>query len=311
MRHLWDYYKKQTFFYKNRKNIKIYDCFLFFNENDLLETRLNELYSVVDYFVIFESCFTFTKKSKGFLLDIERFKKFKDKIIYIQNSDFIKSPNPWQFEYYQRNKIIDSIKEANIDDMIILSDLDEIPRKDKIIQAFYDIYNLDKHYIKLKLKNYHYALNNEMNENADWIGPVISKKKYINSMQEFRHAKDYHLIDNAGWHYSFLSSPEDIIFKMKSYSHKEHDRWPNNDINFIKQRINDGKSHFGNQEHTFRIVELNKKNCPKYVLKNIKKYDKLIFKHEKTSIWSQIVNLYNQKICQVKKYTLGLRNKSS
>ena len=97
------------FWYKNKKNIKIYDCFLFFNENDILEIRLNELSEIVDYFVIVESQYTFAKKNKEFNFDIKRFEKFKDKIIYIQNNEFLRSPNPWDTEKQQRNKLIEGL----------------------------------------------------------------------------------------------------------------------------------------------------------------------------------------------------------
>ena len=312
-----DFLKKKYFYLKNKKYYKIYDCFLFFNENDLLEIRLNELSEVVDYFVVVESQHTFTKKNKEFNFDIKRFEKFKDKIIYIQNKDFLKSPNPWDTEKQQRNKLIEGLNlpyfpiNACDNDLIILSDLDEIPKASKIIEAFYLIYQDNKKYIKFNLKNYHYALNNELLEPNEWIGPICSKRKNINNMQDFRHIKEYIKIDNAGWHYSFVNNIENIIAKMNAYSHQEYNKWPNNDSQFVKERIKSGHSHLGHSENIFRKVKLNNKNCPKYVLKNKKKYDKLIFKYEESSIWRKIMSIYNNEICKLQKYTLGIRNKSS
>jgi len=312
-----DFFKKRYFYLKNKKNIKIYDCFLFFNENDILEIRLNELSEVVDYFVIVESQHTFTKRDKEFNFDIKRFEKFKDKIIYIQNREFIKSPNPWDTEKQQRNKLIEGLNLPYLainscdEDLIILSDLDEIPKANKIIEAFYLIYNNNQKYIKLNLKNYHYALNNQLIEPNEWIGPVCSKRKHITNMQDFRHIKEYLKLDNAGWHYSFVSSIDNVMKKMNAYSHQEYNKSPNNDLEFAKQRINSGQSHFGHSESIFKKVKLNSKNCPKYVLKNKKKYDKLIFKHENPTFWNKIVSIYHNEICKLKKYTLGLRDKSS
>lgn len=306
---------KQKFFlykFKKKLNVKIYDCFLFFNENDLLEIRLNELYKIVDYFVIFECNSSFQKKEKGFLLDLNRFEKFKNKIIYIKNTSFIRSPDPWQFETHQRNEIISGLINANKEDMIVLSDLDEIPKRKAIIESFYNIYKNNKKYIKLELTNFRYAFNNILNNNVESLGPIVTKKENISSMQELRAQKvsDF-IVKDGGWHYSFLCSPEDIIFKLNSYSHKEYNKWPNNDINFVKQRINNGQSNFGHEEQAFNRIFLNRRNCPKYVLKNKKKYAMLIFKNEKASIWAQIKHLYNTQICKIKKYTLGLRSKSS
>ena len=307
-----DDFSRRYFWYKNKKNIKIYDCFLFFNENDLLEIRLNELYKVVDYFVIFESNMTFNKKDKGFLLDEKRFEKFKNKIIYLKNLDSVRSPDPWTFETFQRNKIIDGLVLAKNEDMIILSDLDEIPKRESVIKAFYDIYKNDCKYIRLELANFRYALNNICKNNSKSISPIITKKENIRSMQELRIKQKADLIiEDGGWHYSFVASPELISFKIASYSHKEYNKWPNNDIEFIKKRIDAGQSNFAHEEATFKKVELNKQNCPKYVLKNKKKYDNIIFKHEEPTIWNKIMSIYHNEICRLQKYTLGLRNKSS
>ena len=315
--HICDFFKKRYFYLKNKKNIKIYDCFLFFNENDLLEIRLNELSEVVDYFVIVESQHTFTKKDKEFNFDKKRFEKFKDKIIYIQNREFIKSPNPWDTEKQQRNKLIEGLNlpylaiNSSDEDLIILSDLDEIPKASKLIEAFYLIYKNNEKYIKFNLKNYHYGLNNKLVEPNEWIGPICSKRKDVNNMQDFRHIKEYLKLDNAGWHYSFVNDMNNIITKMNAYSHQEYNKSPNNNLEFIKERIKFGHSHFGHSESIFKKIKLNSKNCPKYVLKNKKKYDRLIFKYEESTIWSKIVSIYYNEICKLQKYTLGIRDKSS
>ena len=290
---------------------------MFFNENDLLEIRLNELNNVVDYFVILESQYTFTKKDKPFNLDLKRFEKFKHKIIYIQDKDFIRSPNPWDTEKYQRNKLIEGVNlpylpiSASNEDLIILSDLDEIPKSSKIIEAFYLIYKNNQKYIKFNLKNYHYALNNKMTEPNNLLGPGCTKRKNINTMQDLRKINEYILLEDSGWHYSFVNSLENIINKMQAYSHQEVNKSPNNELKFIKERIETGHGHFVNSGEIFKIVKLNSKNCPKYVLKNKKKYDKLIFKHEESTIWSKIMSIYYNEICKLQKYTLGLRDKSS
>lgn len=312
MRQIWDLYKKKLFYYKNKYKVKIYDCFLFFNENDLLEIRLNELDKVVDYFVIVESNFTFSKKTKGFNLDLKRFEKFKDKIIYIQDNVFLKSPNPWKAEKHQRNELIKGLKNAKDNDLVLLTDLDEIPRQEKIIEAFYIINYLNRKYVRLGMENYFYAFNNKCKNCALNYAPIFTTKQNITSMQDLRKvSKEYVNIPNAGWHYSFLCSFEDMIKKIDSYSHQEANKPPNNDIKFIEARIKDGKSNYSYCEEEFQIVKLNRKNCSKYLLKSQEKYAKLIFGYEKTTFWSQVMYLYNQKVCQVKKYTLGLRNKSS
>jgi beta-1,4-mannosyl-glycoprotein beta-1,4-N-acetylglucosaminyltransferase len=310
-------FEVNKFFFKNKNKYKIYDCFLFLNENDLLEIRLNELSDVVDYFIIVESKLTFTKHAKPFNFDIQRFAKFKDQIIYIQDEQYIKSPNPWETEKYQRNKLIEGLNlpyldiKASQQDLIILSDLDEIPKKESIKDVFFEIYKNNKKYVKLNLKSFRYAINNQMITDQEWAGPTCTKRIDISTMQELRKENNAFYIKNSGWHYSWMGNPEDIIYKLRSYSHKENDKWPNNDVSFIKERISKGYSCLGHEECLFKIIDLNKKNCSKYVLKNKEKYDKLIFKHEKSSIWAQITSLYHKKVCEIKEYSLGIRNKSS
>lgn len=111
----------------------IYDCFTFYNELDLLEIRLNELNSEVDYFVIVEATRTQTgnKKKLYFELNKKRYAKFKSKIIHIIIKDMpnIKYNSAWVLENYQRNQIIKGLNKCDLKDIIFISDLDEIPNK--------------------------------------------------------------------------------------------------------------------------------------------------------------------------------------
>ena len=119
----------------------IYDCFTFFNELDLLEIRLNTLDKVVDKFVLVESIYTFQNNNKELFFDNNksRFLKFKDKIIHIVveelpdnlTGDYYDS---WKIEYYQRNAISIGLKSAKLNDVIIISDLDEIPKPELILK---------------------------------------------------------------------------------------------------------------------------------------------------------------------------------
>src|SRR5262249_51252156 len=106
---------------------KIYDCFLFFNELELLEGRLNELYDHVDKFVLVESTETFRGNSKLLYYEDtrERFRKFADKIIHIQVKERIDTQNPWEREFYQRGQIMRGLSECLADDIVLISDADE------------------------------------------------------------------------------------------------------------------------------------------------------------------------------------------
>lgn len=115
---------------------KIIDCFTFFNEIDLLEVRIKYLYEIVDFFIIIESNITFTgnQKRMNFEYNKDRFKKYSDKIIYCSLDMAMinfNSNSPWEKEIFQRNSLKSPILNLNLDynDMILISDIDEIPNK--------------------------------------------------------------------------------------------------------------------------------------------------------------------------------------
>src|SRR6185312_15373656 len=115
----------------------IYDCFMFFNELELLELRLHELSGVVDKFVLVETTVTFTNKPKSLIFqeNLSRFKKFQDKIIHIVVDDMPKSSNPWTLEKFQRDAIRRGLNDCRPDDVVLVSDVDEIPRAKTLVEA--------------------------------------------------------------------------------------------------------------------------------------------------------------------------------
>ena len=133
--------------------MKIYDCFLYFDEDFLVDIRFNILNEFVDYFVIIEGSKTWQNNYKGFNFDISKFQKFKDKIIYLKAETLPEGENPWLRENFQRNYIFEGIKSANDNDIIIISDLDEIPNPEKI-----KLFNKKK-YAVFKQKHFYYKIN--------------------------------------------------------------------------------------------------------------------------------------------------------
>ena len=130
--------------------MKIYDCFTYFDEDLLLDFRLNYLNSYVHKFVIVECFYSHRGIKKGFNFNINKFKSFKEKIIYIKvknkpkNLNSIKKSdninlknekhilNGYIWDHFQRNKIMDGLKHCNENDIIMISDLDEIPNLENV-----------------------------------------------------------------------------------------------------------------------------------------------------------------------------------
>ena len=136
----------------------IYDCFTFFNELDLLEIRLNTLNAVVDKFVLVEATLTHQGKPKPLYFDENKakFESFSDKIIHIIVDKYPENTNDdaWIYERYQRNMIKEGLTNCKPDDVIIVSDIDEIPNPSKITE-----YKNKKGIKVFKQKMYYYFLN--------------------------------------------------------------------------------------------------------------------------------------------------------
>ena len=119
--------------------MKIYDCFTFFNELDLLKMRLNILNDYVDFFVLVESNKTHSGKSKDLIFEQNKnqFADFSNKIIHVIVDDMpeLKDTNRWILENFQRNAIMRGLSKCDAGDIIFISDLDEIPNPTKIEQA--------------------------------------------------------------------------------------------------------------------------------------------------------------------------------
>jgi len=230
--------------------MKIFDCFMFYDEEVLLDIRLNILDKYVDYFIIVESKFFHNGEKRSLKFNIERFNKFKDKIIYIihekepsgilkldqKDNESIKSHklifNAHLRENDQRNHISQGLTKAADDDLILISDLDEIPNfnslnlskvKNQIIifqqEIFYYKFNRylpnftwhgTKACKKKKLLNPQWLRNIKNKTFSFWrIDTFFSKKKYINKI----------FISNGGWHFSNIKNADDIELKLKSYLH--------------------------------------------------------------------------------------------
>ena len=263
----------------------IYDCFQYFNEDHIVDLRMNILDKYVDYFVISESTKNHQGKEKKINFRIENFPKFKNKIKFIiadysdkVNFDkHIGGESP--IEQHQRNHLIEGIKNAASDDLIILSDSDEIPDLEKLKDI-----KKNKKFIAFSQKMYTYKLNIQNLDESNWIGSRITKKKYLTSMQELRNLKfkkypfwridkiNYQIL-NGGWHFSYLQTPEQILNKIKSFSHGEYNN-ENLNLKNIEIKILKNEDIF-DRGFKLKKVDLDQ-SYPKYILDNKDKFLKWI-----------------------------------
>jgi beta-1,4-mannosyl-glycoprotein beta-1,4-N-acetylglucosaminyltransferase len=214
--------------------MKIYDCFTFYNELELLELRLMTLYPYVDFFVLLESSETFTGKKKEFFYEKNKdiFKKYSDKIIHIKLDGLPHKNNAWENEFYSRNSLMLGLKSTDDEDYVIISDVDEIPNPKMIIHGI----DLDYKIFTLRQKLFYYYVN--CKQNQLWDGPVVVKKKLISTMQDIRKKRGINPIDGGGWHYSYMGGYERIQDKLGAFSETQTNT---NEIN--------------NKDHIIRCLE--------------------------------------------------------
>ena len=284
---------------------------MFFDEEMLLDLRLNILDEFVDKFVIVESSYTHSGKEKKLIFDINKYSKFEKKINYIilkeppkgieeissnDSEDEISRKeilNALKRENLQRDAILNGLKDADSNDWIIVSDLDEIPDLTKV-----NFNNIKNKIIFFKQRVFYYKLNLEL-KTLRWIGTKACRKKYLKSPQWLRNIKDkiypkwrldilfsekkyndIFFIENGGWHFSFVKKPEDIEKKLRSYlHHREYDIDPlglDKIKNFINSksviydhRVDQTQYKFGGGQ---KLEKIDLKFLPRYISSNKEKY---------------------------------------
>ena len=234
------------------KFMKVYDCFTFFNEFELLELRLNSLWHLVDYFVIVEANKTHANEPKPFNFweRREEFKKYFKKIRYVKDDSVVpyEGVGDWSIENNQRNNIIQGLFDAEPDDLIFISDVDEIPnpytiqtllesREDTSKNVELIILYYPEEYSPRTLipclcqmrtitfldyspivcwQDYHIYFFEWVSRKLPWEGTVIGKFKHMKTPQSFRNARRIlPRLPNGGWHFSYMGGIDRVVVKMK------------------------------------------------------------------------------------------------
>ncbi len=292
--------------------MNIYDCFMYFDEDMLLDLRLNVLNDHVKKFVISEATYTHNGAKKELKFDINNFKKFKDKITYIvvdqpppnllkiKNSDNSNKKaeklilNGYARDNFQRENLSQGLKSLNDNDLIIVSDLDEIPNlsatnlgdvKEKII-----IFNQKMFYYKFNL----------LYENFNWFGSKACKKKNFISPQWLRNIKskkysklridlifskkkysDIFYVNDGGWHFTCIRNAEDLEKKLLNFAHHyefEESGLKTSDIKklIIERRVMyDHKIDQRGYKWSGKSIlkKIPNSSLPDYINKNLSKYN--------------------------------------
>ena len=291
--------------------MKIFDCFMYFDEEEVLDLRLNVLNNFVDYFVIVESTHNHKGIKRELLFDQSKFQKFKNKIIYLvydkipKNVEIISDNedesekdrkyimNAVYRENSQRNFITKGLQKADENDLILVSDVDEIPKLNSL-----NLSKIDNKILIFKQDMFYYKFNLAI-PNFKWSGTKGVRKKNLRSPQWLRNIKDrkyaffridtffsekkytnIKIISDGGWHFSNIKSPKMIEHKLKSYlHHREFDlvSLTENEIeNLVKKKQAIYKIREDKRVNKVRngvtLENFNIEKLPNYIQKNLAKY---------------------------------------
>jgi beta-1,4-mannosyl-glycoprotein beta-1,4-N-acetylglucosaminyltransferase len=287
---------------------------MFFDEEMMLDLRLNILDKYVDKFVITEATYMHSGRPKKLLFDINKFSKFKNKIIYnvidkepsdietIYEKDNDEKDtrgqklanNSNKREHLQREVAQESLRDADPEDIIFINDIDEIPNLKGI-----NFNTINKKLIFFKQKMFFYKFN-LLHEELIWTGSRACRKKNLISPQNLRDTKDkiypiwrldilfsklkynsIHYVNNGGWHFSNIKSPEDIEKKFLNFLHHQDFEYSGLNLSDIKKMVENRKvlyDHSSDQRDykwtgskTLKKVDLSL--LPDYIRENYKKYN--------------------------------------
>ena len=295
--------------------MKIFDCFMYFDEEILLDLRMNILDKYVDYFVVVESTFTHKGDERKLHFNHKRFKKFENKIIYLvydkrpkDIKEILKNDkepdisnkfiiNALLRENGQRNFIINGLKDADDDDYVLVSDVDEIPNLEEV-----DFSKINQKILLFRQDMFYYKFNLNL-PNFSWTGTKGCKKRNLISPQWLRNIKDrkynffrfdtffsktkymnIKIINNGGWHFTNLKNANEIEYKLKSYLH--HREFDVNPISSdeIKRIMNDKIAIYDlsldktTQKigHGKKLQKYSLEKLPKFLQNNIVNYQEWI-----------------------------------
>ena len=286
---------------------------MFFDEEMLLDLRLNILDKYVDKFVITESAFMHSGRSKKLNFDINKYQKFKEKIIYnvvnnnptniipVSENDDNKTReiklinNSNKREHYQREAAQKTLEEADPDDWILINDIDEIPNLKEI-----NLNKIKKKIILFKQKMFYYKFN-LLYQTKPWFGTRACKKMNFISPQWLRDVRerkyplwrfditfsktkynDICYIENGGWHFTNIKSPEDIEKKLSNFLHHHEFEESGLKLNDIKEMMKNKKIIYDHSvdQRDYKwsgnksLQKIDPSEMPDYLCENYKKYTK-------------------------------------
>ncbi|KAK4694195.1 hypothetical protein P7C71_g3344, partial [Lecanoromycetidae sp. Uapishka_2] len=266
------------------KKRKVFDLFMINTEVDWLEIRLGELAEQVDYFVVLESKVDFKDRPKPLYVqdNWSRFSKWHHQIIHhVLNVTGVEFKDAWDREHFSRNAMMDQVfptlsgpSQVNAGDVILVSDVDEIPRAD-IIKALRNCMFPQR--LTLRTDYYRYSFQWVLRE-EQWKHPQATFYKGADTVkpESLRMDKQDAEIYNAGWHCSScLASLQDMVNKITSFSHNEFNKPEFTDPKKLLQRVREGRDPYDRETKAYDRIDFNP-DVPQYLLKHQEEFAYLL-----------------------------------
>ena len=289
-------------FTEKKAKPKVYDCFTFFKELDILELRLEEMWDTADYFVIAEATTTHSGLPKPLYLkdNWARFEKYSSKIRYIVVDDMPLNTNPWVDENWQRNAITKGLYDMSPEDLIIISDCDEIPRAEMIEAITEDVNDYNIYILNVAL--FYYKFNFlKIAPSPTWRqhNVVVTKGRAFTNPQAARdltfRGGDYPrgycndemcVLDHGGWHFTYFGDTNFAIDKIKAFAHyRETDQPQYMDNISVDYMIENKCALLGPTGfEKFEYVKVNE-YFPKAILANLEKYQSMIIPNAEHTVY--------------------------
>jgi beta-1,4-mannosyl-glycoprotein beta-1,4-N-acetylglucosaminyltransferase len=284
---------------------KVYDCFMFANELDVLEIRMNELKDVVDHFVVAEAPTSQSGVVKALHLtnNMARFDHFGDQLRVIVVNDMPAVGDAWARERHQRDAVMRGLTDMRDCDIVIITDADEIPKPEAIMN-----YKQDQGCCSMLQQMSYYYVNCFSSERWNW--PKILTWREMKHMTpcQVRYLPNTGIIKDGGWHFSFLGGIDKIIEKIKAYAHQEYNTPEFLDPKRLLTMVQNGEDIFG--RGTKYITAPIDNTYPKYLVSHKSKYNHLICPIRKTNTVTAVVSTKNRYYTTLPLTVLSIMNQS-
>lgn len=282
----------------------VYDCFQFFNELDILKMRMNIMNDVADKFVVSESTVTFSGDSKPlyYAENKDLFEPFNKKVVHIIVDDTPMDTTPFMRDSHQKCAVKRGLDGASKDDIVIFSDVDEIPNPE-VVKKVLDNFDPNKIYALAQRNFYCYVDMEETTGNLlsitgefpgvegkdrKWLGTKICTVGMLDrfTTEQLRDKEQQPLMErvpNGGWHFSYMggnsktSATKRVQYKIQSAAHQEYNTreylWN------VHRNIKKHKDILG-RESNFEIVPIDE-SFPEYLRTHQDEYKHLIYPKKK------------------------------